>query len=135
MIDLVADGMVPDVDTLLQRIPEDHPHQRLYISANVSYLDEEGTLDEDVQGNLRDITGRLIQQAGRGMNIDATVLDDWISSICEEQISNQRTSIYNVAALCLNNLEDRQQLLACNSIGEAMHELNTHVQDLFDEAE
>lgn len=135
MIDLVADGMVPDVDTLLQRIPEDHPHQRLYISANVSYLDEEGTLDEDVQGNLRDITGRLIQQAGRGMNIDATVLDDWISSICEEQISNQRTSIYNVAALCLNNLEDRQQLLACNSIGEAMHELNTHVRDLFDEAE
>ena len=92
-------------------------------------------MDEDAQGNLRDITGRLIQQAGRGMNIDATVLNDWISSICEEQISNQRTSIYNVAALCLNNLEDRQQLLACNSIGEAMHELNTHVQDLFDEAE
>ena len=90
---------------------------------------------ETDQTMLRGITSRLILQAGQGMNIDESVLEDWINSICAEQISQRRTSIYNVAALCLNNLEDRQQLLACHTVTEAMHELNAHVQGLFGEAE
>lgn len=135
MADLIEDGMVPDLNALIERIPSDHPHHRLYISGNVTYLEEEGVLDEAEQATLRDITSRLILQAGQGMNIDETVLEDWINSICAEQISHRRTSIYNVAALCLNNLEDRQQLLACHTVTEAMHELNAHVQGLFGEAE
>ena len=53
----------------------------------------------------------------------------------QEQINADRTSVYNIAALCLNDLESRQQLLACSSAAEALDELKTHVFGLVNEEE
>ena len=69
------------------------------------------------------------------MNVDTEVLNQWVMSICEEQISVRKESIYNIAALCLNDLEARQQLLACSTAAEALHELRTHVMPLVAEEE
>lgn len=69
------------------------------------------------------------------MNVDRGVLDDWVATICEEQISDQRSSVYNVAALCLNDLEVRQHLLASTSADEAVHELRQHLDGWADESE
>jgi Lon protease-like protein len=135
LADLVEHGIAPDVHSLLQRIPEDHPHHRLYISANVSYLGEEGVLSQEEQDYLRLVTSRLIHRAGQGMNVDSATLENWVSSICEEQISEQRASVYNVAALCLNDLEARQQLLACTTAEEAVHELRQQLEGFVHEDE
>ena len=108
---------------------------RLYVSAKVTYLEEDGDLSEEDQNFLRTLTRTVVTQAGRGMNVDAAVLNQWVSTICEEQINDQRESIYNIAALCLNDLEARQQLLACSSAAEALHELRTHVLAFVDEEE
>ena len=132
---LVEEGLAPDVDTLLQHLPEDATHSKLYISAKVAYLEEVGELGEEDQAYLRSLTSNIVHRAGRGMNVDATVLDGWVESICEEQINERKESIYNIAALCLNDLEARQQLLACSSAAEALHELQTHVFGFVDEAE
>ena len=135
MAELIQDGLAPDIETLLDHIPDDVEHSRLYISANVTYLDEEGDLSDDDQAFLRTLTRNIVTRAGRGMNVDAAVLSQWVSTICEEQIDDQRESIYNIAALCLNDLEARQQLLACSSAAEALHELRTHVLAFVDEEE
>ena len=108
---------------------------RLYVSAKVTYLEEDGDLSEEDQNFLRMLTRNVVTRAGRGMNVDAAVLNQWVSTICEEQINDQRESIYNIAALCLNDLEARQQLLACSSAAEALHELRTHVLAFVDEEE
>ena len=82
---------------------------------------------------LRLLTRNVVERAGRGMNVDAAVLNQWVTSICEEQINADGTSVYNIAALCLNDLESRQQLLACSSAAEALDELKTHVFGLVNE--
>jgi hypothetical protein len=135
MAGLVQDGLAPDIETLLDHIPDDVEHSRLYVSANITYLKEEGDLSEEDQRFLRMLTRNVVTRAGRGMNVDAAVLNQWVSTICEEQIDDQRESIYNIAALCLNDLEARQQLLACSSAAEALHELRTHVLAFVDEEE
>ena len=127
LIDLSEDGVPPDIDTLLERVPDDHHNHRLYISAKVTYLEEEGELTEDDQDYLKSITTELITRAGSQMNVDQEVLQDWITSICGEQINQERTSIYNIAALCMNGLEARQHLLASTTAAEAMHELRQHL--------
>ena len=135
MATLINDGVAPDIETLLDHLPEDAQHSRLYISANVRYLEETGELDEEDQAFLRLLTRNVVERAGRGMNVDAAVLNQWVTSICEEQINADRTSVYNIAALCLNDLESRQQLLACSSAAEALDELKTHVFGLVNEEE
>ena len=130
MADLVEGGITPDVHTLLQEVPDDHPHHRLYISAKVRYLEETGTLSDEEQTVLKSITTKLIHRAGAGMSVDKTVLEEWVNALCDEQISAERSSIYNVAALCMNDLEARQQLLASSTTEEAMYELQAHLADL-----
>ena len=135
MAGLIEEGVAPDVDTLLEHLPEDATHSNLYIAANVSYLDEVGELSDDDQDFLRTLTSTIVHRAGRGMNVDVDVLDQWVNSICEEQISERKESIYNIAALCLNDLESRQQLLACANAAEALHEFQNQVFSFGDEAE
>ena len=48
MATLINDGVAPDIETLLDHL-EDAQHSRLYISANVRYLEETGELDEEDQ--------------------------------------------------------------------------------------
>ncbi len=127
MAPLIVDGVAPDIETLLDHLPDDAEHSRLYIAANVTYLEETGELSDDDQDFLRLLTRNVVERAGRGMNVDAAVLNQWVTSICEEQISEEKASIYNIAALCLNDLESRQQLLACTTAEEAIHELRTHL--------
>ena len=135
LIKLIQEGVAPDIETLLEHLPEDAEHSRLYISAKVTYLDETGELNEEDQAFLRTITSSVVQRAGRGMNVDAAVLNQWVTSICEEQIDARKESIYNIAALCLNDLEARQQLLACSNAAEAIHELRTHLMTFGNEEE
>ena len=135
LADLIEGGIAPDVHTLLERVPEDHPHQRLYISGKVRYLPEEGVLTDADQTVLEGYAAALIRRAGNGMNVDNNMLDHLIERLCDEQISEERTSIYNIAALCVNDLEGRQQLLACTTAEEAMNELQMQLMDLHDEAE
>ena len=99
------------------------------------YLDETGELDEEDQAFLRTLTRNVVVRAGRGLNVDAAILNQWVTSICEEQINADKGSIYNIAALCLNDLEARQQLLACNTAAEAIHELRNHVHGFANEEE
>ena len=135
MASLIEDGVAPDIETLLEHLPDDAEHSRLYISANVRYLDETGELDEGDQAFLRTLTRNVVVRAGRGLNVDAAILNQWVTSICEEQINAEKGSIYNIAALCLNDLEARQQLLACSTAGEAIHELRNHVHGFANEEE
>ena len=128
MAELVSDeGMPPDVHTLMEQVPADHPNPSLYISGKVTYLKEEGVLDEDTQNYLRDIVRKVVARAGENMSINETMLSEWIESICEENVTDSVQSIYNIATLCLDGLEARQQLLASSTVDEMMNEFNEHL--------
>ncbi len=96
------------------------------------YLPEEGTLSVDDQEALKGYASSLIRRTGIGMDVDNEMLDHLVERLCEEQISESRESVYNIAALCVNNLEGRQQLLACTTAAEAMNELHLQLADLRD---
>ena len=93
----------------------------------MTYLKEEGVFDEATQNYLRDIVRKVVARAGENMSINETMLSEWIESICEENVTDSVQSIYNIATLCLDGLEARQQLLASSTVDEMMNEFNEHL--------
>lgn len=122
------EGVLPDIQQLLDHIPDDHPHQRLYISAEVKYLDLGESLTQKQQDTLRSVLAEVIYQAAENMAMDTSMVEDWVHALCSDRINEHPHSLYSVAAICLEELEQRQQLLACESRDEAMAELLQHLR-------
>lgn len=128
------DGLLPDLQTLLELIPEDAEHSKLYISAEVEYhsLDERTTVEH--QEILKSILDHVLRRIGAVLRIEEDTLSQWVEERVEQAISEDPNSVYTVSALVVNELESKQQILACNTLAETVEELLHHVQ-MFQEEE
>ncbi len=61
------------------------------------------------------------------IRITENVLEQWIQERVGNSVNESPYSAYTVAALVLNELEAKQQILACDTIEEAVEELVHHV--------
>jgi len=121
------DGLYPDLQTLLTLIPEEIGHSKLYISADVEYHSHDESTTIEQQEILKDILNHVLSRIGIVLRIEKDVLEQWIKERVDNLIDEKHNSVYAVSALVLNELEAKQQMLACDTIEEAVEELVHHV--------
>lgn len=128
-----GEGMFPDLQTLLEHIPESSPHQKLYISAKVRYTESNGPLSTTHQTMLRDVLNGVLNRIGAVLRIDEQVLDSWVAERVEHVVDEDPNSVFTVAALVLNGLESKQQVLASADEEEALAELMHQLSGVYEE--
>ena len=128
------EGIDPDLQTLIELIPDEVGHSKLYISADVEYLDSEKETSMIQQFELEGLRNMVLNRIGEMLNIEGELLERWVKETPMLQvIDSDPNSVYSVAALLVNNLEERQRVLMAASIAEAIAELAVQLDDSFEE--
>ena len=122
------DGLLPDLQALLEMIPEDVEHSKLYISADVEYHSQEEVTSLEHQDILKKILDHVLHRIGTVLRIEEETLMQWVKERVDLAISEDPNSVYTVSALVVNELESKQQILACDTLAEAVDELLHHVE-------
>jgi len=133
--DLTQEGFLPDLDSILERIPEGSSSQSLYISANVTFCDELPRLQEELVEELKEMVSTIVEGAQFPFQMDDDAREALASQIIDQYVSDDSNSLYHVASLVTTNLEQRQQILACSTIEEIIEELRWHYSHPEDEVE
>ena len=128
------EGIDPDLQTLLELIPDEVGHSKLYISADVEYLDSEKETSMIQQFELEGLRNMVLNRIGEMLNIEGELLERWVKETPMLQvIDSDPNSVYSVAALLVNDLEERQRILMAAGIAEAIAELTVQLDDSFEE--
>jgi Lon protease-like protein len=128
------EGIDPDLQTLIELIPEEVGHSKLYISADVEYFDSEKETSVIQQLELEGLRNTVLNRIGKMLNIEGEVLERWVKETPMLQvIDSDPNSVYSVAALLVNDLEERQRILMAAGIAEAIAELTVQLDDSFEE--
>ncbi len=127
------EGLYPDLQTLLEEVPEDTTHDKLYISAKVRYHEATEPTSPDHQTLLREVLNGVLNRIGAVLRIDEQVLDSWVAERVEHVIDEDPNSVFTVAALVLNGLEAKQQVLASADAEEALAELMHQLSTVYEE--
>ena len=129
------DGVDPDLQTLLEIIPEEVGHSKLYISAKVEYHEPQIETTIQQQTELKELVNMVLNRIGIMLEISEDMLGDWVKTTPMLQvIDSDPNSIYSVTALLVNELESRQRVLARDDIDAAIAELAQQLT-FFDEEE
>jgi Lon protease-like protein len=129
------DGILPDVQQLLDMIPDDADHSKLYISANVDFHTMDSNITVDQQSSLKGMMKHVLTRIGTVLRIEDDVLEMWVRERVNRTIDEDSDSIYAVAGLILSTLEAKQQILASSTIDEAIEELIHNVAMVQDDEE
>ena len=118
------DGVDPDLETIIQHIPEDVGHSKLYISADVEYLEPSLESTSSQQSELGNLVESVLNRIGIILNLDGDQLFEWVkTSPIMEAIDDNPNSVYSVCSLLVDDLESRQKILSCSNIDEAIVQL------------
>jgi hypothetical protein len=82
---------------------------------------------------LRDVLNGVLNRIGAVLRIDEQVLDSWVAERVEHVIDEDPNSVFTVAALVLNGLESKQQILASADEEEALAELMHQLSAVYEE--
>jgi Lon protease-like protein len=128
------EGVVPDLQTIIEFIPKEVGHSKLYISAEVEYLDLEKETSVIQQFELKSLRNTVLNRIGEMLDIEGEVLEKWVQETPLLQgIDSDPNSVYSIATLLVNGLEERQRILMATSIAEAIAELAVQLDDSFEE--
>lgn len=128
------DGYLPDLETIIQMIPEGSDHSKLYISAEVEYLDSLPELTHEQQNSLKSIMQNVLSRIGKMMNIDNDTISEWIEQSPMLQVVDESPeSIYSVASLVVHDLYTRQDILQRSDNTESISVLRNHLPDFTEE--
>ena len=72
------DGLLPDLQALLEMIPEDVEHSKLYISADVEYHSQEEVTSLEHQDILKKILDHVLHRIGTVLRIEEETLMQWV---------------------------------------------------------
>ena len=131
MADLITEiGILPDLETILERIPEDSEHSKLYLSADVTFLDDEQELTEFQQTELRSTLNDILGKIGGILQIEKDTLEDWIKDRTATVIDESSSSMFAVAALTISDPEYKYQLLSCSELKDVFLQLTRFLAEI-----
>ena len=131
MADLITEiGILPDLETILERIPEDSEHSKLYLSADVTFLDDEQVLTEFQQTELRSTLNDILGKIGGILQIEKDTLEDWIEDRTATVIDESSSSMFAVAALTISDPEYKYQLLSCSELKDVFLQLTRFLAEI-----
>ena len=118
------EGVDPDLQTIIDFIPEGIGHSKLYISADVEFIEPHTESSLDQQKLLQSLVENVLNRIGSLLKIDGDMLFDWVkSSPIMEVIDGNPNSAYSVASLLVDDIESRQLILECTGIDSVISEL------------
>jgi hypothetical protein len=121
------------LQTLLEHIPDEVTHQKLYITGDVRFEEESTPTTPAHQTMLKEVLNGVLNRIGAVLRIDEQILDTWVAERVEHVIDEDPNSVFTVAALVLNGLESKQQILACADAEEALAELMHQLSASYEE--
>ena len=131
MADLITEiGILPDLETIFERIPEDSEHSKLYLSADVTFLDDEQELTEFQQTELRSSLNAILGKIGGILQIEKDTLEDWIEDRTATVIDESSSSMFAVAALTISDPEYKYQLLSCSELKDVFLQLTRFLAEI-----
>ena len=106
------EGIYPDLESLIAEIPEDIGTSKLYISADVEFIDVIEGMDTSQQFELEVIVRNILQRVAMILNVDDESFTEWIEkSPVMGLIDDKPESIFSVSALLFGDLDLRQEIL------------------------
>ena len=114
----------------MARIPEDSPHHKLYISADVSYLDSDELLTDFQQRELKSTLNEILTKIGGILQIEQEILDEWIEDRTDTVIDESANSLFAVAALTVSDPEYKYDLLSCSDTKEIFLQLTRFLAEM-----
>jgi len=119
------DGVDPDLQTLLEIIPEEVGHSKLYISAKVEFHEPQIETTTQQQIELKDLVTMVLNRIAIMLDIEEDMVDEWVKTTPMLQVvDSDPNSVYSVTTLLVNDLESRQQILSSEDIDAAITELS-----------
>ena len=109
----------------MAKIPQNSPHHKLYLSAEVSYLDSDELLTDFQQSELKSTLNEILSKIGGILQIEQEILDEWIVDRTDNVIDENANSLFAVAALTVGDPEYKYELLSCSDTKEIFLQL-TH---------
>ena len=122
------DGIYPDLESLLEEIPDDVSSSKLYISGDVEFIETPAGMNESQQQELGDIVRNILHRVGLILKVDDDTFTNWIeTSPIMDLIDDKPESIFAVSGLLLGDLELRQEILEAKDVQEIMLLLNNEL--------
>ncbi len=131
-----AEGVDPDLQSMLEFIPDDVGHTKLYISAEVEYIDPLEDSSEEQQGQLKELANHVMIRIASLLSIEDDSVQEWIQQApVMEVIDSDRDTAFAVTALLISDLDTKQRILSSEGIDEAINHLNNHLNAFLEEEE
>ena len=123
MQDLIPEeGIYPDLETILAKIPEDSDYHKLYLAASVDYLDQEFIIEDEKLKELESLLKTIITRIGNNLEIGTEILDEWVESRIAIIFESQDDLLYSIAAMTIARLDIKYQILMADS-SDAIYDL------------
>ena len=119
MQDLVPEeGIYPDLETILTKIPEESEYHKLYLAATVDYIEQKLVIEDEKLEELKSLLKIIISRIGSNLQIDIEIIDEWVESRIALIFENQDDLLYNIAAMTVAQLENKYQILIAEDSDE-----------------
>ena len=123
MSDLMSvEGIFPDLETIIDKIPQDSSNSKLYISAEVEYLEETENISENKLEELEEIFRTILSKIGRLMRLDEAIFDEWVENQVSAIMYNNPNTVYSLAAMTVSDPEIRYEMLQCDD-GQILYDM------------
>jgi len=128
------EGIYPDLESLIDAIPEDVDSSKLYISGDVDFIESSEAMNQSQQIKLEQIVRGILNYVGIILRVDDETFSNWIqNSPIIGLINDQPESIYVVSAMLMGDLDLRQEILEAESIDEVMNILSMEIEKFSEE--
>ena len=119
---------------MLEFIPDEVGHSKLYISAEVEYLDPLDETTNEQQERLKMMANHVMIRIASLLSIDDESAQEWVQQApVMELIDDDGDTVFAVTALLVSDLETKQQILRSEGIDEAINHLNDHLNAFLEE--
>ena len=123
-------GIYPDLETILEQIPEEGNYHKLYLAAKVNFLENEFTITDEQLEQLTSALKSVIKTIGNNMNVDNEILDEWVDSRIAMIVKNDNDTLYSIAAMTISDLEKKYQILSQSESQEIYDEIMTNLTNI-----
>tara|TARA_B100001287_G_C22566586_1_gene474162 strand:+ start:213 stop:935 length:723 start_codon:yes stop_codon:yes gene_type:complete len=119
MQDIIPEqGIYPDLETILTKIPENSEYHKLYLAASVEYIEHELNVDKEKLQELESLLKIIITKIGSNLQIDSSILDEWVDGRVSVIFENDEDILYNIAAMTIGQLDVKYRILKAQSSNE-----------------
>ena len=128
------EGIYPDLESLIEEIPEEVGTSKLYISGDVDFIETTEVMNESQQNDLEEIVRGILHRVGLILKVDDETFSNWIqSSPIMDAINEEPGSVFAVSAMLMGDLDLRQEILEAKDVDAVMSLLHKELEKFSEE--